>query len=631
MKKIEHSDLAWRDNAPVSASFGDVYYSAENGLAETDYVFLHGVGAPDIWQGKDHFVIAETGFGTGLNFLATWKAFRESGATGRLTFISVEGYPLTERALEAAHATFPEVGAYAAELRAAWPPSAQGFHKRHFDGGKVNLLLMFGDAATSYARLDAGVDAWYLDGFAPAKNPDMWSDAMFDQIARLAKPGARFATFTAAGFVRRGLAARGFEVAKVRGYGTKRERLVGQMTDKSLASAHVPERPEWATLPQAKDGPVAVIGAGIAGASVAHALAVRGRKVTVFEGANRPAASMVPAAILAPRFVLDTQPVAEFFTAAYAYAAAFGPYRNAWAKTSGITMLPKNAKDAERLKAIAAHLDWSEDWLTLDGAALHLPRGGSVDTATALSSLLSRAKVRKAEVTALRPTSDGWHIEADAGDFEAAHVVMACGVESARLLSPHGCPELRPNRGQVEIVGTEGLPAGSLAYGGYLTAEIGGARTLGSTFDRLESYSDGDFLPRREDQVRILANYDAVTGAPLPVESISASWAGVRATTPDHLPYVGPAYNAAAALEQYALLARDANIRGLGAAPHVPGLSMLTGLGSKGYQYGPILADYLAASLCGDPLSLPMDHVAALHPMRGLIRTIIRSQSTSES
>jgi tRNA 5-methylaminomethyl-2-thiouridine biosynthesis bifunctional protein len=183
----------------------------------------------------------------------------------------------------------------------------------------------------------------------------------------------------------------------------------------------------------------------------------------------------------------------------------------------------------------------------------------------------------------------------------------------------------------VEIVRGDGLAAGSLAYGGYLTAEIAGERTLGSTFDRLESFSAEDFAPRDEDRIRILENYKAVTGQNFPSEIITASWSGVRATTPDHLPYAGPAFDAAAASEQYAPLGRDANICGLGSAPMVPGISVLTGLGSKGYQYGPILADYLAASLCGEPLPLPVDHIAALHPMRGLIRAIIRGQSASVS
>ena len=628
MKKIEHSELTWRDNAPVSANFGDVYYSAENGLAETNYVFLHGVGAPDIWQGRDHFVIAETGFGTGLNFLATWKAFRESGATGRLTFISVEGYPLTERALAAAHETFPEVAEYAAALRAAWPPAAPGFHKRHFDDGRVNLLLMFGDAAESYARLNAEVDAWFLDGFAPAKNPEMWSEPLFDQIARLSKPGARFATFTAAGFVRRGLIARGFDVAKVKGYGTKRERLVGEMTDKSLSTTQPAARPEWAQLTQAADGPIAIIGGGIAGASMAHALRARGRDVTVYRSSGHPSASQVPAAILAPRFLLDRQPVAEFFTSAYAYSTAFAPYSQAWAETPGITMHPKNAKDAERLKAIATHMDWSDDWMRECGDALTLPRGGSLDTVTALDSLLAGTQLANADVTALTKQTNGWQVQTEKGSQNFAHVIVAAGIECEQLLAPFGCPPLRPNRGQVEIC-DGGLSNGSLAYGGYLTAEISGHQTLGSTFDRLEEYGPADFLPHTGDRDRILATYASVIGQDFPRDHITASWAGVRATTPDHLPYAGPAFDAELARAQYAPLGRDANIRDLGEPPLLAGLSILTGLGSKGYQYGPMMADYLAASLCGEPLPLPNDLVAAVHPMRALIRAIVRGQSAS--
>ncbi|WP_262689499.1 tRNA (5-methylaminomethyl-2-thiouridine)(34)-methyltransferase MnmD [Kordiimonas aestuarii] len=634
MKKIEHNELEWRDNAPVSAHFGDVYYSAENGLAEADYVFIKGTDAVDGWRNKDHFVIGETGFGTGLNFLATWKAFRESGAKGRLTFISAEGYPLTEKALEAAHATFPEVASFAARLRAAWPPAAPGFHCRHFDDGRVTLLLLFGEAAASFGRLRAKMDAWYLDGFAPAKNPAMWSDDVLDQIARLSLPGTRFATFTAAGFVRRGLIARGFDAAKVSGYGRKRERLVGAaVAPTSLYSKDV-SLPEWATLGEASDGPIAVIGGGIAGASAAHALQQRGRAVTLITSPTAQQASNVPSAILAPRFLLDDQPAAEFFTSAYAYASSFAPFARAWSEVPGITMLPKNTKDAERLNAIASHLGWAADWLEEAAEGLNLLRGGSLDTAMALRTLRTSLSVHEMHVSKLERTNNGWAMETDEGTMiEAAHVVLACGLDATNLLDTHSRPTVRPNRGQVEVLDSQQVtaPDGSASFGGYLTANTNGIRTLGSTFDRMDEATLSAHAPKESDRRQILAAYKAVTGNEISGDAIMRSWVGLRATTPDHLPYAGPAYDGEAARRVYARLGIDAKTCGLGAPPSLTGLSILTGLGSKGFQYGPILGNYLAAGLCGDPLPMPTDHIALLHPMRRLIRDIIKGQSSSDN
>ncbi len=622
-------ELDWRGNAPVSKAFDDVYYSAENGLEETGFVFLSGIGAPEVWAEQDHFVIAETGFGTGLNFLATWKKWVESGAKGRLTFISVEGYPLSEKALEEAHQTFPEIEPYAAQLRAAWPPAAKGFHARSFANGQVRLILIFGQAEEGFARLNASVDAWFLDGFAPAKNPEMWSDALMDQIARLSRPGTRFATFTAAGFVKRALRDRGFLVQKTPGYGRKRERLVGEAQDPIPLAIEPLKRPEWAVVKAAEDGVIAVVGAGIAGASVAAALQARGRRVTLVSTPDQPCASQVPAAILAPRFMREHTPAAEFFTSAYAYSCAFPAFRSAWAATPGVHQLPKSEADADRLDQIRADLGWTEDWLSPCDQGFLLQRGGSVDTKVALKEVASSVPREELTVTRLEKAGPVWRLHGEDGQVLVADVVvLACGVGTAALMDEGDCPELRPNRGQVEIIGTEhatGLPAESTAYGGYITAETGGFRTIGSTFDRMADMPPDAHTPSPDDRKRILVMLADAVGADVTDDLIERSWAGVRATTADHLPFAGPVPKGCEAHVQYAPLAKDAKTPGLGAPPLHEGLYMLAGLGLKGYQYGPLLGDYLAAIICGDPLPLPDDLVAPLHPLRDLIRTIKRT------
>lgn len=619
--------LQWRGNAPVCERFDDVYYSAENGLEETRFVFLRGIDAPDIWADRDHFVVAETGFGTGLNFLATWHAWRDSGAKGRLTFISTEGYPLSEEALAAAHETFPDLAPLAVSLRKAWPPAAAGFHPRSFDDGQVRLLLLFGDAATSFARLQASVDAWFLDGFAPAKNPEMWSDDLMDQIARLSKPGTRFATFTAAGFVRRALQQRGFHVEKQPGYGRKRERLVG-VADAPSATGQTVSVPEWATIAAPAEGTIGIIGDGIGGSALAAALAERGRQVTLIGAADTPTASDVPAAILAPRFVLDKTPAAEIFSSAYALSCCYPAYDHAWADAPGVDLLPKSAADADRHTRLLAHLGWTADWMTATEQGLRLPRGGSLSTATALSALQAKAPEHiTATVTSILKTSDGWLLETSSGahlTFDV--VVIASGCFAAGLVGAANCPEIRPNRGQVELLQAPfpaALAPQSLAFGGYVTACVDGMRTLGSTFDPT---GDLTAAATATDRARIVADTNMATGADLREEGIARSWAGVRATTPDHMPYAGAVPNGEAAARQYAALSKDAALTGLGAAPHADGLYMLSGLGSKGFQYGPLMAEFLAAQLCGDPLPLPLDTATAVHPLRDLIRRIKRKQ-----
>ena len=216
--------------APRSEIFDDVYFSAQNGLEETRHVFLDGNHLPQNWQNRDEFTICETGFGTGLNFLAAWRLFKDSAtAAQRLNYISFEKYPLSTADVQ--EALSPWLAEFSDELPlllTVYPALFPGFHKIIVNT-QVSLLLIFEDVNDALLELQAQVDCWFLDGFRPATNPDMWSDTVFEHMARLSTPGTSFATFTAAGFVRRGLEAAGFAVEKVPGYGTKREMLTGRL------------------------------------------------------------------------------------------------------------------------------------------------------------------------------------------------------------------------------------------------------------------------------------------------------------------------------------------------------------------------------------------------------------------
>jgi tRNA U34 5-methylaminomethyl-2-thiouridine-forming methyltransferase MnmC len=219
---MEHQrdGIGWRGGVPVSRRFDDPYYSLEDGLAEARHVFLAGNDLPARF--RDGFHVAELGFGTGLNLLAAWAAFRESGAEGRLRYTSFEAHPLGRADLAAAHAAFPELGALSEELAA----SRTGAGARRDD---LELTLVAGAAETTLPGWDGRADAWFLDGFAPAKNPALWTPSLMAEVARHTRPGGTFATYTAAGHVRRALGAAGFDVLRAPGYGRKRHMTRGRL------------------------------------------------------------------------------------------------------------------------------------------------------------------------------------------------------------------------------------------------------------------------------------------------------------------------------------------------------------------------------------------------------------------
>lgn len=215
-EKDQCERVAWRDGTlPVSALFDDPYFSLANGLAETRHVFLAGNGLPERF--RDGFAIAELGFGTGLNLIATLIAWQHAGVPGRLRYTSFEAFPMPAADMAHALAAFPEALAAAAPFLDHWAAGA-----RAFTLGSVEVEIVVGDARDTLPRWPGKADAWFLDGFSPAKNPELWGEDLMTEVARRTAPGGTFATYTAAGFVRRGLQSAGFQVERIAGFGTKR-------------------------------------------------------------------------------------------------------------------------------------------------------------------------------------------------------------------------------------------------------------------------------------------------------------------------------------------------------------------------------------------------------------------------
>jgi len=642
MADLPDTELTWdADGHPVSGRFGDVYFSGD-GKAETRHVFLDGIGAPACWQGKQAYAIGETGFGTGLNFLMTWALWRATAAPDAcLDFVSVEGYPLAVEEMARAHEGLGDLAPQAAALRDRLPPRLAGFHAVELDGGRVRLLLLYGEAASMLSGLAAGIDAWYLDGFAPSKNPEMWSPELLAEIARLSRSDARIATFTAAGQVRRDLTAAGFAMTKRPGL-IKRESLAGVFEGRP-ADDPVP----WfaPALPVRAGASVAVIGGGIAGATAARSLAAAGFAVTVLDASGPGAgASGTPAAVVQPRPLSGVDANASFHAAAFRRAVdLYDELENAghgvWC-ARGLLSLGRDGEDADRYRRLAESGILGPDaaqWLdaeaaeTVAGVAAGRPgswfsAAGALATRRLLDTLLAGTEVRRGDVAGLAPADDGWRLlDAAGGDIVVAEAVVVATGHGAQGLLGFQDLGLFANRGQVtriEGAGLETLRA-PVSFGGYLVPDGEGA-VIGSTFRRIEDAELADWrAPDPEDDAANIALLQAGLG----IAGISAteSWVGLRATTRDRFPILGPVPDHDAYAEDYAALRHGPKAGPFPAAAYRPGLFVFSGLGARGFLTAPLAADILAAQMAGRPAPQPRGVLDAMHPARFLVHKLRRS------
>ncbi len=532
-----------RPGTPAASDFGDIYFSTDGGLEETRAVFLEGCGLPEGWRAREVFTVGEMGFGSGLNFLATWQAWQADAAHrapgSRLHFVSVEGYPFERDDLARALAHFPELAEFAAPLLRSWPGPVRGMHRRHF--GDVTLTLVHDTADAALDALGMQADAWFLDGFSPAKNPDMWSPQIMAQIARLSAPGARLASFTVAGAVRRALTDVGFEVERKPGFGRKRQRL----------EARYKGTP---TTQSIKPVPPTIIGAGIGGASIAAAFARRGLSPRVLLDPNHPAASSNGAAFVKPRFDLQDGPAARFFLSAFLYAR--DAYRDA-VLHEGVRHLFKTEAEAVRFAKLAAQEPLGPGHMSVDDAGLDLPTSLLIDTEAAKAGLLRGASVTAQRIEAL-------------SDIEGP-VILAGGYGVRHFLPEAG---FRFARGQLSWTGAG--PDAPVTYGGY-AAPVGDRTLLGVTHDRITDHGEDVFALRPQDDARNLAQ--AVERG-LPVGGGAEPFrASVRVNAPDTLPRLLTFSHEKTGQEIW----------------------VLSGLGSRGFVFAPLLGEALASLYLGEP------------------------------
>ena len=684
--KSKHAQVHFNESGtPVADHFDDVYFSNDSGIDETQHVFVAGNDLAERWQQwrNPTFVIAETGFGTGLNFLVAMRAFNEFRAANpdhplkRLYFITTEKFPLPQQDMQRALEAFPALKDEAQALASLYPMGLEGCHRLHFDNHSTTLDLWIGDVHELlpqwHSPVNGLIDAWFLDGFAPSKNPDMWTDALFSQMARLSKTGTTFGTFTAAGIVKRGLAGVGFTIKKRNGFGRKRDMLTGVFDQDHENVQHklrLPAGPYYRYVNGSLDktSKVAVVGSGLAAATACLALVKRGICTTLYFDGDTLAsgASGNPQGGFYPQLHSEASIASRIQAHSFLYARQAYDHTVEHAKVCGLAdvahdfcgviQLSFNDKVAERQNKLAAADVWPEALikpvnskevsdianLALPYSGLYIGLGGWLSPPQLVTAMIEEA-LQSGKLT-LKPNHTYVSHEAvettkqqvqirfnlDSAESEevitADHLILALGAGAVNA-SNFNSLSLRPVRGQVEAIPTQ-MPIEQLntvlCHKGYMTPVFEGRHALGSTYVKNDLSTDvrGDETEMNlATHEQALANTDIVQA----LQHDGKARAATRLGSPDHQPVVGALHNFDSLKEHYTMLGVG---KPLTSAPVLPSsvVSTLTCLGSRGLTTAPLMAEVLVSSLCKEPLPLSNDLLNAVNTSRFMTREAIRSQ-----
>jgi tRNA 5-methylaminomethyl-2-thiouridine biosynthesis bifunctional protein len=611
------------EGVPVSERYGDIYHSASGASAQAEHVFLAGNDLPRRWRQRAQFTIIETGFGLGNNFLTTWQAWaNDPQASERLHYISIEKHPF----LKADLATALQSSASERMVKMLveqWPQPLPGVHRLEFEQGRVVLTLFFGECEAQLRQIEARADALYLDGFSPAKNPEMWSVSVFRALAALSDKETTLATWSVSSLVRDGLIQAGFDVAKAQGFSGKREMLRGIYRGARTRAA-------WPA-----DRRVLVIGAGLAGSAIAERLASRGFSVEILEARNDIAqgASGNLAGAFRPLPSKDDNLTARITRAGFLYALAhLSRLKHAghpvlW-EPCGVLHLARGSDQESKQRAVVEAHGLPRDYLDWVDASEATRKAGHTATFGGWwfsqggwiqpGSLVSANLESRASLISLRPSStvsrlekrEGyWHALAEDGSSlaSAAHVVLANAHDVKRLLEADWLP-LRAARGQVSHLPMAQLaPLGVVVCGqGYITPGIGGHAALGASF----VVDDFDLALREDEHAENLEKLGRMLPAlqNRPLGETLDGRVSLRPVSIDRLPIVG---------QLPALTEGDGY--NLDTLPRLEGLWTITGFGARGLVWSCLCGELLASQICGEPLPLERDLVAALDPARFVI------------
>ncbi len=658
---IKTAEIEWREQAPYSLQYNDIYAPAEGATEQAFHVFIGGNQLIERWECLDskksvQFNIGETGFGAGLNFLMTWQLWeRHAPSSAQLHFVSSEKHPLSLNDLVACHKMWPELQDFSQQLIDQYPILTPGFHRLVFAQGRVVLTLMLGDSLENYEQLlicgDSELelslrvsffDAWYLDGFTPKKNECMWSDSLFQVIAMLSKKGTTIATYTVASKVKSRLRDCGFTIEKRKGLGTKRHRLTGIFNEQIPLRLKKRHTPWYASKSIIQEQKAIILGGGLAGCFMAYSLAKRGWEVTLVEASPKigQGASGNQKAILFPKLSGYRSPLTQFMLTSYLYALRQYKHFLSFHDIGVFEGLLMSAFNEREQKSQNSLIEWLEHYpelaslvnathastlcgITLDKGGLYIPDTGWIDSPALchiLVGLPNISVVTDQDISHIDYANHQWCV----GEHRASVAIIANGYQVNHFEQTNHLP-VKPIRGQMSVVAVSQesqklkIP---LCGEGHVLPQSNGMHYFGASYGLGKSDSSISLRDDNENLLKLQALVPSLNWS----NQVVDHWAGIRASTPDYLPLVGPVPIREQFYELYSGLESNSNRWVSQPAPCYPGLFVCAGFGSRGLTTVPLSTEWLAGFLNAEVGLLPRSLIQSIAPARFLRRNIIRNQ-----
>lgn len=687
---LRQANVKWDEQGqPKSEKFDDFYFNTDSGIDESRYVFINPSQLKKRWQNTNgSFTILETGFGTGLNFILTWLEWIEfqsnkqnqsnenkqkdnvtdqrAQVSNHLHFISIEKYPLDKDQITQALSLFPQLSHLTDQLIGEYPLLIKGFHSLQFKDQNLSLTLIFDDVSAALPQLNGPVDTWYLDGFSPAKNPDMWADSLYSSMARLSRAGTSLATFTAAGDVRRGLTASGFKLNKVTGFGVKREMMHGEFIQSQGPLQNPLDQIKPWLAPAAKTiSHIAIIGAGIAGCTTAYALARRGIKVTIIDQHGiATEASGNPQGAMYAKLAAGEATHSDIYVQGYLQSLRWLHQQlepgDGW-DNCGLIQLASTEKEAKRQQKFIENTHYPKQLLhsltteeacnisglSMSNGGLFFPEAGWVSPQRLCQKLVEHPLIdlQKKTITALVNKNDQWELKSTDNTIESpasySHVVIACANQSKKLLPDCYLPT-KSIRGQLTYLDKNECDEKTfgdnktinlktvLCGKGYIAPAHNGKYCLGASYN----IKDDETEMRISDQQK---NFDYLNDfgeefqqlhikLTQEQKDILPGRTGFRCTTPDYLPMAGPLIDETAFDNDFTVIRKNLARYPRQAAKFHSGLYLNIGHGSRGLTSAPLCAELITAYICQENFPIATDHAEALLPARFFIREMVRNK-----
>lgn len=632
LKQINTLNLKFDEcGSAYSNNYSDIYFQPGIGMGEKEHVFIKGNNLPGNWKNKQVFTIGETGFGTGLNFLVTLQLWCQTKQPDhQLHYISCELHPLNVEQLKTALASIPELNLYSQQLIDKYPQFLMyGVHRIHLKKHGVTLTLIFGDCIDAFENIDAKVDAWYLDGFAPSKNADMWDIKLFKAIANLSHVGTTAATYTVARKIRQGLEDNGFEIKKVKGFGQKREMLTATFATKITT---IDKQPWSQNFQSTQQTSFTVLGAGIAGLSIAQKLQEQGKNVTLIDRQISPCleTSGNPQAMVMPSFDLNDSNEARFYLSAFLYA--INHYSSKYYHTVGVHQLAFTKKQQDWQNKFLSRFDLPQELIVEYNDGLLYPQAGWLDTQGHAKQVFSKIDndYIQSEITSIKRIDGLWHLYNNNSIVHTTEcLILANGININQLLPDFQTP-ITPKHGEISYFKSSDVDK-SIADSphvqlckGYITPSLNGVQTMGATFDHIEqeewykSPQTSDLHWQRNTGLWDNTPYSE----PLKNDVSFQSRAGIRVTTPDHLPICGAIIDQESFKDDYHDIRHGKHWKQYPEPKPIQNLYLMTGLGSRGFTSAPILAESLVNQILGHPQVLNTQMQKNVHPNRFLFRSL---------